>query len=29
MTDKKTKLLDNVKKENNYLTDCKIPKLPK
>ena len=26
---KKLKLLDNVNKENNYLIDCKIPKLPK
>ena len=26
---KKLKLLDNVNKENNYLTDRKIPKLPK
>ena len=29
MIDKKLKLLDNVNKENNYLIDCKIPKLPK
>ena len=29
MADTKLKLLDNVNKENNYLTDCKIPKLPK
>ena len=27
--EKKLKLLDNVNKENNYLTDCKTPKLPK
>ena len=26
---KKLKLLDNVDKENNYLTNCKIPKLTK
>ena len=29
MIDKKLKLLDNVNRENNYLTDRKIPKLPK
>ena len=29
MIDKKLKLLDNVNRENNYLIDRKIPKLPK